>query len=348
MSRALTPILIDLTDRDLASAAARRLRGLGFSAAARADDAPDAPPLPRHPSLVVADPHTAVDLWDDDTGLGPGVDVVGATALEHHDLVVAHVLRREPDLVPAPLPRAEEPATAAELVAAIEPFEAYDDGPGPVGGRWVVLVVRAFELPRVAQRYGPAVADRLADHLLRCVDDDLPGVHPVGFTASRDVVVVLDRQRVGRMSRRLEGLAVMLARRRYGSDVTGEPETETLSLTPLLGYAPRRPPRARRRPERRRRVRDTARPRAHQGPRRAPRGSGPGAARRARAGREPGRARTHDPAGRRRAPSSRTPRAAFGTGRTTPSPGPGGRGSGSPGRRSARSPSGPWSPISPT
>ena len=92
-------------------------------------------------------------------------------------------------------------------------------------------------MPRIAQRYGPAVADRLADHLLQCVDDDLPGVHPVGFTSSRDLVVVLDRQRVGRVSRRLERLAAMLARRRYGSDVTGEPEAEALSLTPLLGYA---------------------------------------------------------------------------------------------------------------
>jgi cellulose synthase/poly-beta-1,6-N-acetylglucosamine synthase-like glycosyltransferase len=237
MSRALTPILIDLSDRDLASAAARRLRGLGFPAAARADDAPDAPPLPRHPSLVVADPHTAVDLWDDDAGLGPGVDVVGRTALEHHDLVVAHVLRRAPELAPAPRPRADEPASPAEILAAIEPFVADGDGPGPAGGRWTVLVVRAFELPRVAQRYGPVVADRLADHLLQCVDDDLPGVHPVGFTASRDLVVVLDRQRVGRMSRRLEHLGTMLARRRYGSDVTGEPQADALSLTPLLGYA---------------------------------------------------------------------------------------------------------------
>jgi len=237
MSRASTPILIDLSDRVLASVAARRLRGLGFPAAARADDAPDAPPLPRYPSLVVADPHTAVDLWDDGAGLGPGVDVVGTAALEHPDLVVAHVLRRAPELPAAPRPRADDPASPAELVAAVEPFGAEGDGPGALGSRWTVLVVRAFEMPRIAQRYGPAVADRLADHLLQCVDDDLPGVHPVGFTSSRDLVVVLDRQRVGRVSRRLERLAAMLARRRYGGDVTGEPEAEALSLTPLLGYA---------------------------------------------------------------------------------------------------------------
>ncbi|MGC5167690.1 glycosyltransferase [Luteimicrobium sp. DT211] len=237
MSRARTPILIDLSDRALASAAARRLRTLGFPAAARADDAPDAPPLPRHPSLVVADPHTAVDLWNDDVGLGRGVDVVGATALEDPAHVVAHVLRRAPELPAAPHPRAEDAASPTELVAAIEPFVADGDGPGQLGSRWVVLVVRAFEMARIAQRYGPAVADRLADHLLRCVDDDLPGVHPVGFTPSRDLVVVLDRQRVGRVSRRLEGLGVMLARRRYGSDVAGEPQADALSLTPLLGYA---------------------------------------------------------------------------------------------------------------
>jgi cellulose synthase/poly-beta-1,6-N-acetylglucosamine synthase-like glycosyltransferase len=240
MSRAQTPILIDLSDASLASEAARRLRHLGFPAAARSDQSTDAPPPPRHPSLVLADPDTAAGVWSE------SVEVVGPRVLRGPDSVVAHVLRREETLVAAPRPSARDPLTSAELVAAIAPFEALgaEIGFGQATG-YAVLVVSAFEMPRVLARFGPAVADRLADYLLQCVDDDLPGVHPVGITAQRELVVVLDRQRVGRLSRQLERLGVRLASRRYGAEATGEAATDALSVTPLLGYAPlgRRGPR---------------------------------------------------------------------------------------------------------
>jgi cellulose synthase/poly-beta-1,6-N-acetylglucosamine synthase-like glycosyltransferase len=100
-------------------------------------------------------------------------------------------------------------------------------------------------MPQVLAQFGPAAADRLTDYLLQCVDDDLPGVHPVGMTSGREIIVVLDGQKLGRLSRQLEGLAVRLTTRRYGAEATGETDSDAVSVTPLIGYAPlgRRGPR---------------------------------------------------------------------------------------------------------
>ncbi|PJI94943.1 glycosyltransferase family 2 protein [Luteimicrobium subarcticum] len=260
MARATTGILVDLTDAGTAVAVADRLRRMGFRAAAHDESGIRRPvPPPRHPAVVVTE-HDRADEHASARGTrGHGahpdpaadrrvlvVDQVSTTASAADITAIATETARHADAVGAAPPPLEV-LTTAELTAGIAPFR-HDGGVETSfgAGKFAVVAIAVYEGSRIRRSFGPAAGADLERTLAQCVDDDLPGVYPVGVTEQHEIVLVVDRSRVGRLSRGLEMVVRRLAARHYrvGRGTVSEARTDddrahdTLQVTPLVGYAP--------------------------------------------------------------------------------------------------------------
>lgn len=273
MTRALTSVLVDLEDAPFGVALAENLRLLGFRAAATTDSVPS----PRRPALVVTDHERSdahlqtrggsplpgldsaavllVDTPAPPAGEGPSAALFADARARELDSAVAQVVPHA-DAVTARIDTQRPPElqrlSTAEVLAAVAPFEVEPVRElVPGAPRWSVVVLTAYELPRVRARFGPQATDDLLEVLAQCVYDDVPGVHLLGATERDELVLVADRRRMGKVSRQLETVVRRLHERRY--TIAAQPletsDSRTLvghqrgegddevRLTPLVGYA---------------------------------------------------------------------------------------------------------------